>query len=179
MLKKLLQVAFLCSAALAFNAQAVFDMFLKLDMIDGESKDSVHVNEIEVLAWSWGLSYPGTTHLGGGLGEAKASFQDISITKYIDKSSPLLAERLATGAQITDAKLTVRTAGGEQVEYFIITMETVLVTSLSTGGGSGGEDRLTENITLNFAEYCIKYTPTEDNGNPIQTCFDIAGNVQP
>ncbi len=30
-------------------------------------------------------------------------------------------------------------------------MKEVIVTSLSTGG-SGGEDRLTENVTLNFAK---------------------------
>ena len=37
-------------------------------------------------------------------------------------------------------------------------MKEVLVTSVSTGG-SGGEDRLTENVTLNFAEFKVEYTP--------------------
>ena len=32
------------------------DMFLKVTKIDGESKDDTHKDEIDVLAWSWGLS---------------------------------------------------------------------------------------------------------------------------
>ena len=32
------------------------DMFLKLDDVKGESKDSKHKEEMDVLAWSWGAS---------------------------------------------------------------------------------------------------------------------------
>ena len=42
------------------------DMFLKVDNIDGESQDAKHGKEIDVLAWSWGLSQSATTHVGGG-----------------------------------------------------------------------------------------------------------------
>ena len=44
------------------------DMFLKLDGIKGESKDSKHSGEIEILAWSWGLSNSGSFGSGGGGG---------------------------------------------------------------------------------------------------------------
>ena len=37
-------------------------------------------------------------------------------------------------------------------------MTNVMVTSIGTGG-SGGEDRLTENVTLNFAEVKVEYKP--------------------
>ncbi len=47
--------------------------------------------------------------------------------------------------------LVVRKAGEKPVEYIKIKMEEVLITSISTGG-SGGEDRLTENVTLNFSK---------------------------
>jgi type VI secretion system secreted protein Hcp len=36
-------------------------------------------------------------------------------------------------------------------------MEEVIISSVSTGG-SGGEDRLTENVTLNFAKVKVDYT---------------------
>ena len=32
------------------------EMFLKLAGIEGESSDAKHKGEIDVLAWSWGLS---------------------------------------------------------------------------------------------------------------------------
>ena len=56
------------------------DMFLKLDDVKGESKDSKHKEEIDVLAWSWGLSQSGSAHQGGGGGAGKVAVQDISLT---------------------------------------------------------------------------------------------------
>ena len=57
------------------------DMFLKIAGVDGESKDKSHPMEIDVLAWSWGLSNSGSAHVGGGAGAGKVNVQDISITK--------------------------------------------------------------------------------------------------
>ena len=58
-------------------------------------------------------------------------------------------------------------------------MTNLIVTSASTGG-SGGESRLTENISLNFAEFCTEYVEQKADGSgepPIEFCFDIAANV--
>jgi type VI secretion system secreted protein Hcp len=38
------------------------DMFLKLDGVNGESKDKVHGKEIDVLSWSWGMTNSGSAH---------------------------------------------------------------------------------------------------------------------
>src|SRR5436309_3177107 len=64
------------------------DMFLKLGNLKGEAKDKAHKEEIDVLAWSWGVSNTGSAHAGGGAGSGKCSVRDLSFTKYIDKSSP-------------------------------------------------------------------------------------------
>ena len=84
------------------------DMFIKIGELKGESKDSVHKEEIDVLAWSWGLSNSGSAQQGGGLGAGKVNVQDISFTKYIDKSSPDLYLACCNGKHIKEAKLTVR-----------------------------------------------------------------------
>ncbi|NBC12504.1 MAG: type VI secretion system tube protein Hcp [Gammaproteobacteria bacterium] len=140
------------------------DMFLELDSgVLGEAQDHKHKDEIDVLAWSWGMSQAGTFHTGGGGGAGKANFQDISVTKWIDKSSAALMLYCANGDHFPAAKLTVRKAGKTPLEYLIIHMKKVLVTSVSTGG-SGGEDRLTENISLNFAEVKVEYTPQLPDG---------------
>jgi type VI secretion system secreted protein Hcp len=125
-------------------------MFIKIEGIEGESIDAAHRDEIDILAWSWGMSNDGTTHSGGG-GAGKVSFQDLTITKYVDKSTPNLMKACSTGAPIPGAVLIVRKAGADPIEYLVIRMENILVTSVSTGG-SGGEDRLTENVTLNFSK---------------------------
>ena len=158
------------------------DMFIKIDSVKGEAQDKAHKDEIDVLAWSWGMSQSGTMHMGGGGGGGKVSVQDLSFTKYIDKSSSVLMEYCSTGKQYKEAILTVRKAGGDNpLEYFIITMNDVIVTSISTGG-SGGEDRLTENITLNFARVKTEYQPQKPDGSkdggPVKYGWDIAANTK-
>ena len=64
------------------------DMFIKIGALKGESVDKVHAGEIDVLAWSWGMSNSGSAHVGGGAGAGKVNVQDLSFTKYIDKSTP-------------------------------------------------------------------------------------------
>jgi type VI secretion system secreted protein Hcp len=154
------------------------DMFLKIASIKGESKDGTHKEEIDVLSWSWGMSQSGTTHLGTGGGAGKVNVQDLSFTKYVDKASHLLMGHCAKGTHIPEALLTVRKAGDKPLEYVKITMTDALVTSVSTGG-SGGEDRLTENVTLNFAKFKYEYTPQKATGAGDATVdfgFDIAAN---
>jgi type VI secretion system secreted protein Hcp len=139
------------------------DMFIDMGPIKGESRDKANKDKIDSLAWSWGMSHSGTTHTGGGGGAGKASFQDLSFTKYIDSSTNALMNALAKGKHLEEVTLMVRKAGDGQQKYIGIKMEEVLVTSISTGG-SGGEDRLTENVTLNFAKVSFAYTPQDSKG---------------
>jgi type VI secretion system secreted protein Hcp len=140
------------------------DMFIKIEGIPGEARDSVHTAEIDVLAWSWGLSQSGTTHAGSGGGAGKVNVQDLSFTKWVDKASPLLMLFCSNGKHVPTATLVVRKAGETPVEYITIKMIDVIVTSVSTGG-SGGEDRLTENVSLNFATVNFDYIEQKADGS--------------
>jgi type VI secretion system secreted protein Hcp len=156
------------------------DMFLLLDGIKGESGDKTHKGEIDVLAWSWGLSNTGTFHHGDGGGAGKANFQDISITKHIDKSTPDLMYACASGKHIAKGKLVCRKAGENPLEYLTYEFENILVSAISHGGSSG-EERLTENVTLNFAKVKKEYWTQGakgakgENGN---FSWDIPANVK-
>ena len=156
------------------------DMFLNIEgEIQGEAQDKVHKDEIDVLAWSWGMSNSGSFHTGGGGGAGKANFQDISVTKWIDSASPILMVYCANGDHFPKAKLTVRKAGKTPLEYLIIDMKNVLITSVSTGG-SGGEDRLTENVSLNFAAVKVSYSKQKADGTgeaAKEFTWDIAKNA--
>jgi len=154
------------------------DMFLKLEGVDGESKDDSHKKEIDVLAWSWGASQSGTGHTGGGSGAGKVSVQDVSVTKYVDSASHLLLLDCCNGQHIKKGTLVVRKAGATPLEYIKLTMEDIIVTHISTGG-SGGEDRLTETVTLNFSKFKYEYTPQKADGSgdgTKETGWDIAAN---
>jgi type VI secretion system secreted protein Hcp len=156
------------------------DMFMKLTEIGGESVDKTHKGEIDVLAWSWGASQSGTTHTSTGGGAGKVNVQDISFTKYIDKASPVLLMHVCTGKHIPEANLVVRKAGDKPLEYLKITMTDCIVSSLSTGG-SGGEDRLTENVTINFSKFKLEYVQQKKDGTgepAVSATWNIAENAE-
>ncbi|MEO0990020.1 MAG: type VI secretion system tube protein Hcp [Pseudomonadota bacterium] len=155
------------------------DMFIKIKGVKGESEDDKHKGENDVLAWSWGMSQSGTMHVGGGGGAGKANFQDLSITKWVDLGSVTLMQHCAKGTHISDAQLIVRKAGDKPLEYIKLDMKELLVSSVQTGG-SGGEDRLTENVTLNFREWKMTYTPQTGKGaggGAVDFGFNIAKNT--
>jgi len=156
------------------------DMFIKIDDIKGESADSKHAGEIDVLSWSWGLTQTGTAQLGTGGGAGKVHVNDLTFTKYVDKASPILLKQCCSGKHMSAAALVVRKAGGTPLEYLKITMEDLLVAAVSHGG-SGGDDRLTENVTLNFARVKLEYVPQKKDGSgdaSIPMGWDIAGNKE-
>jgi type VI secretion system secreted protein Hcp len=156
------------------------DMFIKIGTVKGESLDKTHVGDIDVLAWSWGASNSGNAHIGGGAGAGKVNVQDLSFTKYVDKSTPSLFAAVCDGSHFADATLVVRKAGKTPIEYITIKMTEVFVTSISAGG-SGGEDKLTENVTLNFAKFNYSYKPQKADGTAdtaVPMGWDIQKNVK-
>src|SRR6185437_7624284 len=157
------------------------DMFLDLDGVKGESVDKAHKDKIDILGWQWGLANTGTFHHGSGGGAGKATFNDITVTKFIDAASPNIMQYCANGKHFAKGTIIVRKAGGDSaLEYLKIEMKNVLVTSYTTGGGSG-QERLTENIALNFAEVNVEYTAQSEKGGkgtPQHFSWDIAKNTK-
>ena len=140
------------------------DAFLKLDGIDGESQDKEHKGEIDIIACSWGGASTGSFDLGGGGASGKASFSDLSLTKYYDKASPNLMAKMADGTHIKEATLFARKAGGSSaIEFLKIKLSDVIITSV-TFGGSGGEDRYTENVAIAFAKFEVAYQAQKNDG---------------
>jgi len=155
------------------------DMFIKIDQIKGESPDKVHKDEIQVLSFSWGATQSGSTHMGTGGGSGKVNFSDITFTKFVDKASPMLLQNCANGKHFKEALLTIRKAGGTPLEYLKIKLTDIIVSAFSSGG-SGGEDRLTENVTLNFGKIDFTYTPQKHDGSAdvaVVTTWDIQKNT--
>jgi type VI secretion system secreted protein Hcp len=159
------------------------DMFMVINGPDikGESKDKEFGSKgaIDVLAWSWGASQSGTFHAGGGGGAGKANVQDLSFTKWIDDASAPLQFAVLKGTHLTKCTLTVRKAGDKPYKYLEIIMEKCMITSCSTGG-SGGEDRLTENVSINFAKVSVNYFLQKDDGSTVdgtKYVFDIEANA--
>lgn len=154
------------------------DMFIKIGNIEGESRDSKHAKEIDVLSWSWGMTQSGSAHLGTGAGSGKVNVNDLSFTKYVDRSSTALMLAVCKGTHYDKALLTVRKAGDNPLEYIKITLEDLIVSNV-TNGGSGHDDRISEQVSLNFAKFKVEYTEQDAKGAAGKTStagWDVAAN---
>ena len=142
---------------------ALFDAFLKIDGIEGESADSKHKSEIDLHSFSWGESNAGTFAQGGGGGAGKVSMQDFHFTMNCNKSSVKLFLACAGGDHIKSAVLTCRKAGKDQQEFYKVTFSDILVSSYQSGGG-GGESLPMDSISLNFAKVEKEYKEQKSDG---------------
>ena len=145
-------------------AYSTFEVLLNIAGIQGESVIQDHEGEIDVLAWSWEVS-----NQGGGVG--KAIVGPLTVTKYVDKASPLLILATLKGSIFSEAILIVRKTGKDALDYLKITMSGVRVTNVSNGGESG-ENSLTESVTLVFSKVCYEYISQKER------CWDIKKNIK-
>lgn len=156
------------------------NIFAKIGDIKGESLDSKHKDQVEVLSWSWGVAQSGTMAHGGGGGQGKASFQDFNFTHHVDKASPVLLKACATGQHIKEATITVRKAGKGQQEFLIIRMSDVLITGVNLSGAGDGPSTA-EHVALQFAKVDLEYKPQKADGSldaGLHFKYDIKGNKE-
>jgi type VI secretion system secreted protein Hcp len=153
------------------------DIFGKIGDIKGESIDSKHKGEVEVLSWSWGVSQSGKIGEGAGGAAGKASFNDFNFVHRIDKASPVLLKWCATGEHIKEATITVRKAGKDQQEFLIIKMSDIIVTSVNPSV-SGDAAATAEAVALQFAKVELEYKPQKADGSldaGLHFKYDIKG----
>ncbi|WP_199085530.1 type VI secretion system tube protein Hcp [Bosea sp. ASV33] len=155
------------------------DFLLEIDGIKGESKDKKHQDTIEVASFSWGISNQGSHASNAGGGAGKASFQDIHFTSSVGKASANLALSCASGKHIKKAVLYVRKQGETQQDYYVVTLEDLLVSSYQSGDHAGGSSIPTDQFSLNYAKIKYEYKPQKQDGSldaPITMTWDVKAN---
>lgn len=155
------------------------DIYLKLDDVKGEATDEKHKDLIEVLSWSWGMAQTGSSQTGVGTGTGRVDVQNLTITKYIDTSSPNLIKLCCKGKPFKQATLFVRKAGDKPMEYLKIELYNGLIANV-TVAGSGQDERFVENVAFNFSAFKYYYTPQVDGGPgaEIPAAWNIAKNTE-
>jgi type VI secretion system secreted protein Hcp len=159
-----------------------FSGFLKIDGIAGESTDSTHTGQIEILSFSHQLSQSGgavTSRHGGETG-SRVDLGDYQITKVVDTSSPNLAKYCATGKHIPTIVIELTSANDTAHTYSTVTMSDCVVSSDTVGGSSNAEgSRPTETVSFRFAKIQWQYTPFDNTGKPgaaVKAGWDAAAN---
>ena len=105
------------------------------------------------------------------------SVQDLSLTKYVDKATPVLWKFCATGSHIKESVLVVRKAGGTPLEYIKITMQDCLISSYQQGPPAGGEDTVpTDSFSMDFARLDLWYSPDGTERAAVTAGYDLKAN---
>jgi len=152
------------------------DMFLKIDGIPGESKDSQMKGQIHIESFSFGVEQVGTSDSGGGLGAGKAKFEDFEFTMPTQKASPKIYLACASGKHIGNAVLSIRKAGGKQEVFLKHTFEHLLISSFRT---ANGDPQPVDTIKFNFVKLTTEYKEQDDQGKllgPVQANWDLKAN---
>ena len=166
-----------------------YDAFL---LIDGKSTKGVEIKgestdhdakfkdkACEIYSFSFGVSNPVTLGSGGaGAGAGKCSISSLNFMKKLDASSPYLFRSCADGGHFEKATLTLRKAGGAELEYLIFELKTVFVESCQWSGSSGGDDTPTESVSLAFGKINVKYQPQDDKGAKKGAAKEQSWNIQ-
>jgi type VI secretion system secreted protein Hcp len=155
------------------------DYFLKPDGIPGESTDAKHKGEIDVLAFSWGVSQAGSSGRGVGVSAGKAIFEDLLVVARTSKASPKLWQACATGQHLKTAVLTCRKAGKTPLEFLKITLTDVTITSYEID--SSDEELPLDQVALAFAKVETEFISVDPKGKaqpPVTTGWDLKKNAK-
>jgi type VI secretion system secreted protein Hcp len=152
-------------AAGAVAPAAADDVFLKLDGVQGESLDARHKGEIPILSYTQGFTGPFARGAAGtGAGAGKTICGPVTITKFVDVSSPDLILSVANGKHIPKAVFTFRRPGQAQFEYYKVTLEDVIITEVEQTGSSSAAARAMEKVSLMGRRFSFEYVQQAPDG---------------
>lgn len=134
-----------------------YDVFLKLDGIEGESTDKQHPGWIEILNYDLDVSQTvsRTASSAGGAGAERADFSVFGFTKLLDKASPKLALACAAGSHIDTVTVDLCRAGGDKVRFMQYTFSNCIISSFTTSSDGGFPE---DDVAFNFGKIQWCYT---------------------
>ncbi len=133
-------------------------IILDIPGVAGECLLTGHADKIECLSYSHAVAMQMTSDVSDKRrASGKPNMQDFTISKYMDKSSPVLNQYCCEGRKLGDGRVTVgRNESGAIMPRIVYTLKDVMISSVSVA--SSGGDKPAETITLNFTGIQWDYT---------------------
>jgi type VI secretion system secreted protein Hcp len=130
------------------------DGFLRIDGIDGESRDADHPGWLDVTGFEWGLSQEALPSMDGTLSAGTPTVRTARFSDVFGRASPGLFRACCTGRQIAAMTFESRVNfGDEHFTVLRVELKDCLVTSVETG--SAGEF-VTEQIEVAFRSILVE-----------------------
>jgi len=160
----LIRAIFVFVSLLSIPSHAGEHIFLKFDGINGESTAKGHENWIDVQSYGWGLS--GSCCFG-------PFFDDFSITKRTDSTSPILFQDLVTNKTISSATVDLFSDSGGPQPKFQFSFSDIVFTSFNFVGDA--TTSASETLRFSFSKVTLSDFQLDSDGHflpPITTTWD-------
>jgi type VI secretion system secreted protein Hcp len=146
-------------------AATASDIFLHVQTkragkIKGEAAAPDHEHDIVIASWNWGLS--AGSALGSGKATARRSYKHLTVFKGIDSASTSLMSALATNDEVKEARLAMRKAGEEQIDFFTIILGGARVSAIEIEVDANGTP--VERVEFAFTKVEVDYRRQEGSG---------------
>ncbi len=128
--------------------------------IKGESLTTGHVDDIEVRSWSWGVA--SASAIGSTAATARRQYKHLVIVKGIDSASTALCAALVTNDEVKEAKLTLRKAGGDALDYYTMTLSQARIVKIDLDVDEHGSPL--ETVGIAFAKIDVEYKRQQGTG---------------
>jgi len=126
---------------------------------------------MEIETFTFSMSKPTMGASGSSRRRGTVVFEDVQITKYVDKATPELMEAAALGTVISEVTFEFRRVIGEDLVVFHkYEFDNSLITSYQFTG-STGDAPPEDSFSMNFEVVKVTYTEYDESGKP-------AGNVE-
>jgi len=151
-------------------------IYLQIEGIKGNVTAKGHEDWIDITSMQWGVGRAISSTVGTSADReaSKPSISEVSITKIMDESSPMIFTEACIGKGKL-VKIDLCTVGTDQINtYMSYELDDCMIAgySVSTGG-----DRPSESITLSFTKMTMKFTPYDKSGkpaSPLPAGYDMA-----
>lgn len=146
------------------------DMYMKIDRasgtVVGEVTDSDHVGWMEIQSFNHAQTQainPSQSGAGGRTAE-RVFHSDFTVSKYMDKSAPVLNLACSEGEHfktITVELWRATDSGNKPIKYMEYILTDALISNYSVGGGGGGMP--SESISFNYNTIKWSYIPMKQD----------------
>ncbi|MEX2584192.1 MAG: type VI secretion system tube protein Hcp [Gemmatimonadota bacterium] len=147
--------------------------------LEGTSQVTGFEKKIECLSYSHGVAMQVTTDVSNTeRTSGRSMHQDFNLTKYIDKTTPMLNQHCCEGKAFATATITIgRNDTGAVIPLIVYTLSNVVISNVSVSGGGG--DKPVENFSLNYASIKWDFSTQKEAGGKegtVQGKWDISTN---
>ena len=155
-------------------------IYMKIEGINGKVTAKGHEEWVDVSSLQWGVGRAISSAVGTSADReaSKPSISEVSITKMMDESSPLIFTEACVG-KAKLVKIDLCTVGTDQIDtYMSYELEDCMISGYSV---SSGGDRPSESISFSFTKMTMKFIPYDKNGkpqSPLPAGYDMAAGTK-